>query len=102
MQKVQRGFCPMLGQLNQIFGGNIYFVGHSVGGGATALNAAGLNRRTVGGKALSNGLIVHFHSSLDLLQLGNAITPGRVPGEQVPLGAAGLHGMGAVCRAMGC
>ncbi len=100
--------------LHQWSGGNVHFAGFSLGGGlasaaavetggsATVFNAAGLHGSTVGGKALSSASVVHFHSSLDLLQLGNAPTPVRVPGEQVPLGAAGLHGMDGVCRAMGC
>ena len=95
-------------------GGNVHFVGHSLGGGlaaasaittggsATVFNAAGVHSNTVGGLSFDNGSVTHFKSSFDILQPINALTPARVPGEQVSLGAAGLHGMAGVCRAMGC
>ena len=95
-------------------GGNIHFTGHSLGGGiasvaaiwtggsATVFNAAGVHANTLGGYAPSRGSVTHFHSSFDVLRLGNAFTPVSVPGARVSLGAAGLHGMGGVCRAMGC
>ncbi len=46
--------------------------------------------------------ITHFRSSFDVLRIGNALTPARVPGTTVSLGAAGFHGMAGVCRAVGC
>lgn len=95
-------------------GGNVHFVGHSLGGGlaaasaimtggsATVFNAAAVHSNTVGGLSPVPGSITHFHSSFDVLQPINALTPARVYGEQVPLGMAGFHSMGGVCRAMGC
>jgi putative lipase involved disintegration of autophagic bodies len=94
--------------------GNIHFTGHSLGGGiasaaaivtgggATVFNAAGVHANTLRGFAPSNGSVTYFYSAFDVLRLGNTLTPASVPGEHVPLGAAGLHGMGGVCRAMGC
>ncbi|WP_299574440.1 RHS repeat-associated core domain-containing protein [uncultured Shewanella sp.] len=91
-------------------GGNIRFVGHSLGGGlasaaalvtggnATVFNAAGLNPNTVNG----SGSVVYFYSTVDALRYVNMITPVNVPGEHVSLGIAGGHGMDAVCDAMGC
>ena len=65
-------------------------------------NAAGVHNNTLNGISRSNGSVTHFRSSFDVLQVGNALTPASVPGEQVSLGRAGLHGMGGVCRAVGC
>ncbi len=98
----------------QRFGGNVHYTGHSLGGGiaaavairsgvsATVFNAAGVHINTLGGVLPANGSVVHFHSSFDVLQLVNTFSPASVPGRQVPLGAAGFHGMGGVCRAVGC
>lgn len=95
-------------------GGGLHFVGHSLGGGiaaasaivtggsATIFNAAGIHPNTVSGFSMSRGSITHFRSSFDVLQIGNALTPARVPGTTVSLGAAGFHGMAGVCRAVGC
>ncbi|MEX2498982.1 MAG: RHS repeat-associated core domain-containing protein, partial [Wenzhouxiangellaceae bacterium] len=95
-------------------GGNVHFVGHSLGGGlaaasaivtggsATVFNAAGVHRNTVGGLVPTPGSITHFRSSFDILQPANALTPARIHGQQVSLGVAGWHPMGGVCRAMGC
>lgn len=95
-------------------GGNVHFTGHSLGGGiaaaaaivtggnATIFNAAGVHSNTLRGYAPSNGSVTYYYSSFDVLRIGNALTPARVPGEHISLGAAGFHGMGGVCRAMGC
>ncbi len=95
-------------------GGNVHFTGHSLGGGiasaaaivtggsATIFNAAGVHNNTLRGYSPSNGSVSYYYSSFDVLRLGNAITPASVPGQHISLGAAGLHGMGGVCRAMGC
>lgn len=69
---------------------------------ATVFNAAGVHINTLGGVFPVNGSVAHFHSSFDVLQLINTFTPASVPGQQLPLGRAGFHGMGGVCRAMGC
>jgi pimeloyl-ACP methyl ester carboxylesterase len=102
------------GIVHQNTGGDVHFVGHSLGGGlaaasaistggsATIFNAAGVHSNTVGGVLPASGSITHFHSSLDVLQGINAVTLASVPGEQVPLGASGFHGMDGVCRAIGC
>ena len=96
------------------YGGNIHFVGHSLGGGlaataaimtgagATTFNAAGVHSNTVGGRTSVPGSITQFNSSFDAMQAGNALTPAWARGTQVSLGAAGVHGMAGVCRAMGC
>jgi len=96
-------------------GGNVHFVGHSLGGGlaaasaimtggrATTFNAAGVHPNTVGGLTSAPGSITQFNSSSDVMQAGNALTPGAYArGAQVSIGAAGWHPMGGVCRAMGC
>ena len=95
-------------------GGGVHFVGHSLGAGiaaasaivtggsATIFNAAGVHPNTVRGFSMSRGSITHFQSSFDALRIGNALTPARVPGTTVSLGAAGFHGMAGVCRAVGC
>ncbi|WP_444897186.1 RHS repeat-associated core domain-containing protein [Microbulbifer sp. SSSA005] len=95
--------------------GVTHFAGHSLGGGiasaaaiatggsATIFNAAGLHNNTVGGIPRSNANIVHFRSTFDIVQPLNSFTPSSVPGEQVSLGTgSGFHGMGDVCRVMGC
>lgn len=94
--------------------GNVHFTGHSLGGGiasaaaivtgngATVFNAAGVHNNTLNGIRRSNGAVTHFRSSFDVLQPINALTPSSVPGQQISIGPAGLHGMGGVCRAMGC
>ena len=99
---------------NESTGGNIHFTGHSLGGGiasaaaivtggnATVFNADGVHDNTLNGHSRSNGSVTHYSSSFDVLQVGNALTPASVPGKQISLGAAGLHGMGGVCAAMSC
>lgn len=97
--------------------GNVSFTGHSLGGGiaaasaavtgnsATVFNSTAVHANTVGryGAALSGAPVRHYYSSFDVLQPLNDLTPfARVPGQQIPLGAAGLHRMAGVCRAMGC
>ncbi len=94
--------------------GSVHFTGHSLGGGiasasvivtgnsATVFNAAGVHSNTLNGISRSNGSVTHFRSSFDVLQPINALTPSSVPGQQISLGAAGLHGMGGVCKVMGC
>ncbi len=72
------------------------------GRSATVFNAAGVHSNTLNGISRSNGSVVHFRSSFDVLQPINALSPASVPGQQISLGAAGLHGMGSMCRAMGC
>ena len=95
-------------------GENVHFVGHSLGGalaaasaittggGATTFNAAGVHSNTVGGLTAAPGSITQFNSTFDVMQMGNALTPANARGSQISLGAAGVHGMGGVCRAMGC
>ena len=95
-------------------GGNIHFVGHSLGGGlasaaavwtggdATVFNAAGLHSNTIGTHVASNANVTYFYSSVDVLRLGNALTPTRVPGNRVSVGVAGFHRMDSLCKAMGC
>lgn len=95
-------------------GGNVHFTGHSLGGGiasaaaivtggsAAVFNAAGVHSNTLNRISRSNGTVTHFRSSFDVLQPVNALTLTGVPGQRISLGAAGLHGMGGVCRAMGC
>lgn len=94
--------------------GNVQFTGHSLGGGiasaaaivtgnsATVFNAAGVHSNTLNGMSRANGSVTHFRSSFDVLQPINMLSPASVPGHQISLGAAGLHGMGSVCKAMGC
>ena len=95
-------------------GGKVHFVGHSLGGGlataaavhigrsATVFNAASLHGGVISGLISSPGSIVHFQSGIDVLRLGNALTPTRQTGTQISLGLAGGHSMRGVCRAMGC
>lgn len=103
-------------RLQQQYGSNLSFTGHSLGGGiaaaaaavtgldAVVFNAAGVNSATVGryGATLSGAPVTHYYSALDVLQAINAVTPVHVPGSSVSLGPAGLHGMSGVCRAVGC
>ena len=86
-------------------GGGIASAAAAVTGrSATVFNAAGVHVNTVAayGASLSNASVRHYYSSFDLLRIGNAFTPARVPRQQIPLGSAGLHGMGSVCGAVGC
>ena len=95
-------------------GASFHFVGHSLGGGlavtaaieaggsATVFNAAGVHNNTIGTASRSDARVVHFHATMDVLQIGNMLTPASVPGEQVSLGRAGMHGMGGLCEAVGC
>jgi hypothetical protein len=104
----------MAQELYRSTGGNIHFTGHSLGGGiasaaaiwtggsATVFNAAGVHANTLGDFSPSRGSVTYFYSSFDVLRAGNALTPATVPGERVSLGSAGLHGMGGVCKRMGC
>ena len=110
-------YSQALGQAQTVYsftGGNVHFVGHSLGGGlaaasailtggsATVFNAAGVHPSTVSGLVPASGHITYFRSSFDILQPFNALTPARVYGEQVSLGVAGWHSMGGVCHAIGC
>ena len=101
--------------VSKALGGNLRFAGHSLGGGlasaaanvtgrsATTFNAAGLHSNTVsryvGSSSTGAGLIRAYHSSFDLLSIGQRITPlPMAAGDRIPLGRAGLHGMGGLCR----
>ena len=100
--------------------GSLRFTGHSLGGGlasiaahvtghpATTYNAAGLHSNTIAryssGSGLSNGAssIHAYHSSFDVLSILQRITPlPDAVGQRIPLGRAGVHGMGGVCRGTG-
>lgn len=95
-------------------GRNLSFTGHSLGGGiaaaaairngssATVFNAAGVHSNTLGGIPPSNGSVRYLYSSNDALRVFNRMTPSIVPGQNVNLGGAGLHGMGGMCKVMGC
>lgn len=86
---------------------NLSFAGHSLGGGiaaaasavtgraATVFNAAGVHANTVArfGAKLSNASVTYYYSSFDVLRIGNAITPARVPGQAISVGPAGPHNM---------
>jgi len=72
------------------------------GRSATTFNAAGVHTSTLRGFARSNGTVRSYYSRFDVLQIGNALTPASVPGQRIPLGNAGFHGMSGVCRVMGC
>ena len=103
--------------VNRLGQGTIRFTGHSLGGGlasaaaivtgrpATTFNAAGLHSNTVGGRnalASGAGLIRAYHSSFDVLSIVQKITPlPDAAGQRIPMGRAGLHGMGGLCRAAG-
>jgi len=95
---------------------NVSFTGHSLGGGiasaaaavtggnATVFNAAGVHPNTVTrfSASLLGASVRNYYSSFDLLRFGNALTPASVPGQQIPLGAAGWHPMVGVCGTIGC
>ncbi len=96
---------------------NVSFTGHSLGGGialaasvvtggpAIVFNAAGVHENTVARYAgsLSGAPVRYYYGSLDILRLGNALTPASVPGNQhISLGFAGLHTMSGICGAIGC
>jgi len=53
------------------------------------------------GRSHSNGSVTSYYSTLDVLRLGNALTPASVPGNQVSLGVAGFHGIGGIIKALG-
>ncbi len=53
------------------------------------------------GRSRSNGSVTSYYSTLDVLRLGNALTPASVPGNQVSLGVAGFHGIGGIIKALG-
>lgn len=90
------------------------FTGHSLGGGiasaaaiitggsATTFNAAGVHDNTLRGFSRSNGTIRAYHSTFDVLQIGNALTPASVAGQRINMGTAGFHTMGSFCTAIGC
>lgn len=93
--------------------GSVAFTSHSLGGGiasavtggsATVFNAAGVHANTVAayGASLSGASVRYYYSSFDVLRIGNALSPASVPGQGISLGAAGFHGIGGVCNAMGC
>ena len=97
------------------YNGNVRFTGHSLGGGiasaaaiitggsATTFNAAGVHDNTLRGIDRSNGSVTSYYSSFDVLHFINAITPtsASVPGQRISLGAAGLHGMDSMVKALG-
>jgi len=101
--------------LNSSYSG-ISFTGHSLGGGiasaaaavtgrhATVFNAAGVHANTVTryGASLSGASVRSYYSSFDVLGIGNALTPASRVGQQISLGSAGSHGMGGVCKVIGC
>ncbi|MEW6562799.1 MAG: NAD(+)--dinitrogen-reductase ADP-D-ribosyltransferase [Pseudomonadota bacterium] len=95
---------------------NVTFVGHSLGGGlasaaatvtggaAVVFNAAGLHPNTTmraNNSTPAGANVTYYYSALDVLRVVNAFSPASVPGRGVPLGAAGFHGMGGVCKGMG-
>ncbi len=96
-----------------LYGGNLRFAGHSLGGGiasaaaiitggsANTFNAAGVHDNTLRGFDRSNGSVTSYYSTFDVLRIGNALTPASVPGNRVSLGAAGFHGIGGVINALG-
>ncbi|NKI35226.1 hypothetical protein HFP89_08610 [Wenzhouxiangella sp. XN79A] len=100
--------------LGSRFKDSVHYVGQSLGGGlaqaaaiaaggsATVFNSAGVNPRTVRGHDPSKASITHIYSSYDVLQPVNILTPGRIYGEQVRVGAAGWHPMPDMCRGIGC
>jgi len=108
------GGLDIAAKLHADLGGNLRFTGHSLGGGlasaaaiitggsATTFNAAGVHSNTLRGFSRSNGTIRSYYSRFDVLRIGNALTPASVPGQRIPLGNAGFHGMSGVCNAMGC
>lgn len=91
---------------------SVRFVGHSLGGGlataaayttggrATIFNAAGVNAKTISSNGYSP-IITHYYSGYDGIQVLNLISPTSVPGQQINLGHAGGHGMGAMCKRAG-
>lgn len=95
------------------YDGNLRFTGHSLGGGiasaaaiitggsANTFNAAGVHDDTLRGFDRSHGHVTSYYSTLDVLRIGNALTPASVPGNRVSLGAAGIHGIGGVIKALG-
>jgi hypothetical protein len=95
------------------YNGNLRFTGHSLGGGiasasaiitggsANTFNPAAIHDNTLRGTNRSNGSIVSYYSTLDVLRIGNALAPASVPGNQVSLGVAGFHGIGGVIKALG-
>jgi len=99
----------------KLYGGNLSFTGHSLGGGiasasaivtggsAVTFNAAGVHNNTIGDFSRSNGSVTSYYSTFDVLHVLNWITPSSasVPGQRVSLGAAGLHGMGSMVNALG-
>ena len=96
-------------RLGNIYGDTVHYIGHSLGGGlaatasiagggsATIFNAAGLSPLNFN----DDNDITHVVSNADLLQLVNSLTPVQVPGDTVPAGVAGIHGIGAMCGATG-
>lgn len=94
--------------------GNLRFAGHSLGGGiataasiitgghASTFNPAGVHDSTLRGFSAHNANVHVYSSSFDLLGVGNLITPASVRGNHIPLGVAGLHGLGGVCADIGC
>lgn len=93
--------------------GNLRYAGHSLGGGiasaaaivtggsARTFNAAGVHDNTLRGFDRSHGAVTSYYSTFDVLRIGNALTPASVPGDRVSLGAAGIHGIGGVIKALG-
>ncbi|MBX3707646.1 MAG: VCBS repeat-containing protein [Pseudomonadales bacterium] len=93
-------------------GGNIVFVGHSLGGGlaAAASAATGLPAVTFQAASTSSaaftggdpGLIRAYYTRSDILSIGQDVIPGigSARGQRVMLGPHGWHGIKAICSAM--
>src|SRR5690606_29634930 len=91
--------------------GNVHFAGFSLGGGlaaaaairtggsATIFNPAGVHSNTISGYDPRAATIRSYHSSFDMLRVGNALTPAQVYGQRYSLGAAGLHSSRGYCEA---
>jgi RHS repeat-associated protein len=91
------------------------FAGHSLGGGiasavatitgghAMTINAAGVASATLRGVSRSSGSVTAFYSSFDVLRYVNAVNPvtGPAMGNQVSLGAAGIHFIAPAAKAFG-
>ena len=104
--------------LQSIYGNNIVFTGHSLGGGLAAVaalrtglravtfNAAGVNSATLHSLGISSAnagaLITSYRSSTDILSSLQSLTPlPNALGRHVYLQPAGIHGTNGLCRQMG-
>lgn len=96
-----------------LYKGNLRFAGHSLGGGiasaaaiitggsANTFNAMGVHDNTLRGVDRSNGSITYYYSTFDVARIANALAPASAAGMPVSLGAAGLHGIGGIVKALG-